>query len=143
MSVLIVLPAMAQSAGLFRRAIQAARERSDTARAVCVIHPSPGAMLSGGAHALGKLADALAAQERERAGMALDSLAQRAGRVGLELDATTQTGDLPEVVLDCVHSSRIGHVILIRPRSELLGSAIDTAVAALQDNYDGEVVVIE
>ncbi len=142
MSVLIILPAMGQSAGLFRRAIDEARERSDVAEAVCVSASPLGSLISGGGSALERLAGELAEQARLQADAALEALAKRAGRVGLELNTRIQTGDLPDMAIEIIRESRADQVILIRPKSYILGRLVDQIADAVEEGFDGELLIV-
>jgi len=143
MSVLIILPAMGQSAGLFRRAIDEARQRSDVADAVCVSASPQGSLISGGSSsALDGLAVELAKQARLQADAALAALAERAGRVGLELNTRIETGDLPDMAIEIIRESRADQVILIRPKSYILGRLVDQIADAVQEDFDGELLIV-
>jgi len=142
MGVMILLPAMPKAAGAFRRAIEAARERSDVARAVCVASSSPESIVSGGKAAMGKLAGALAAEEARRAQEALAALCSLAERCGLSLSTSVETGNLVQCAGAIIRKCRADQVVLIRPRSELLADEVDRTADALEDTFDGELVII-
>lgn len=142
MSVLIILPAMGQSSGLFRRAINEARARADIAEAICVASSSPDGLISGGGSAFDRVAGGLAEQARLRADAALEALAKRAERVGLELNARVEAGELPDRAVELIRESRADRVILIRPKSYMLGRLVDEIADALDDGFDGELVIV-
>ena len=151
MSVMIFLPAMPKRAGLFRKAIVAARERDDCATAVCVMSNRPGVLDATGIQAneadtlggvMDKVAMGMADEEQSRAALAEQALEKLAQRCGLELTFRTESGDLANVVRDVMRRCTAQHVILIRPRSAGLSDAVDRAQEVLAAEFEGEVVVI-
>jgi len=144
MGVLILLPAMPKAPGPFRRAILAARERSDDARAVCVMSEEAQSFDPSGAHDVAeKVAQGMAQQQQERAELDIAALEKLAMRCGLELSTSIEIGELPDVARDLVRASTAQHLVLIRPRSTALQDLVDRTVEVLGEEFDGELLVIE
>ena len=68
--------------------------------------------------------------------------AKRAERVGLELNARVEAGDLPDIAVELIRESRADRVILIRPKSYMLGRLVDEIADAIEDGFDGELVIV-
>lgn len=145
MSVVVFLPAMAKAPGLFRKAIMAAREQSESARVICVMTGDTDVFdNSGGAldDVIAKVGQGMAEQEEQRAQIALEALSKLAGRCGLELSARTEIGDIQQVARDFMQTCNARHIIFIRPRSTALGEAVDRAQEALREEFECDTIVI-